>query len=352
MGQMGFFDLSCRYEGLDRKQDPLRLIARLVAWETFRPKLNAAFQKAGLRTEANDRKSNAGRKPWDEVVVFKALVLQSLYNLSDEQTEYQLRDRLSFMRFLGLGLEDGVPDATTLWLYREALVKAGMVETLFCMFDAFLREQGYKAMGGQIVDASIVQAPKQRNSREENEIVKSGAEPKDWENKPAKRRQKDVDARWTQKNGRSFYGYKNHIGIDRRYKFVRRYSVTSAERHDSQEIDNLIDADNTCADIWGDSAYRSAEIEERLAHRGLRSRIHRRAARGRKLTKREQAGNTTRSRTRARVEHVFGHNVTAMGAKIVRTIGLARARAKIGMMNLAYNMSRFATLHRMAASPP
>jgi IS5 family transposase len=352
VGQMGFFDLSRRYEGLDRKRDPLPLIANLVPWETFRPKLNAVFLQAGLRTDGKDRKSAAGRKPWDEVVVFKALVLQSLYNLSDEQTEYQIRDRLSFMRFLGLGVEDGVPDATTLWLYREALVKAGVMQTLFGMFDAFLREQGCKAMGGQIVDASIVGAPKQRNSREENETIKSGAEPEDWEKKPAKRRQKDKDARWTQKNGLSFYGYKNHIAIDRRYKIVRRYSVTSAERHDSQEIDNLIDASNTCADIWGDSAYRSAEIERKLAERGLRSRIHRRAARGHKLTKREQAGNITRSRTRARVEHVFGHNVTAMGAKVVRTIGLARATVKVGMMNLAYNMSRFATLHRMAASPP
>jgi transposase, IS5 family len=157
MVQMGFFDLSRRYDGLAAK-DPLLLLAALVPWETFRAKLNAAFIAHGLRTPAAERKSAAGRKPWDEVVIFKALVVQALYNLSDEQMEYQLRDRLSFMRFLGLGLEDRVPDATTLWLYREALAKAGMVEQLFADFDAYLRAQGYLAMGGQIIDASIVAA--------------------------------------------------------------------------------------------------------------------------------------------------------------------------------------------------
>ncbi len=348
MGQMGFFDLSRRYEGLSEK-DPLLVLARLVPWETFREKLQAALTDHGLRTPASARKSAAGRKPWDEVVIFKALVVQALYNLSDEQMEYQLRDRLSFMRFLGLGIEDRVPDATTLWLYREALAKAGAVERLFDEFDAYLREQGYLAMGGQIIDASIVSAPKQRNSREENAAIKAGKTPPDW--KAAKRRQKDTDARWTKKHGRSHYGYKNHVGVDRRHKLVRRYTVTDAARHDSQELDAVLDPDNTASDVWADSAYRSAETEAKLAERGRKSRIHRRPARNRPLTAREQQGNITCSRVRARVEHVFGHQASAMGGKLVRTIGLVRAKAKIGMQNLAYNMSRFGYLERMAARP-
>jgi IS5 family transposase len=263
----------------------------------------------------------------------------------------QIRDRLSFTRFLGLGLEDRVPDAKTLWLYREALVQAGLIEQLFAMFDVHLCEQGYQAMGGQIVDASIVAAPKQRNTREENAAINAGAAPAAWQDKPAMPRQKDIGARWTKKNGRSLFGYKNHIGIDRRHKFVRRYAVTHAARHDSQEIDTLLDPTNSCADVWADSAYRSAEIEAKLVKRGQRSRIHRRAARGHHLSAREQAANTTRSRVRVRVGHVFGHLTTAMGGKVVRTIGLARATAKIGMMNLAYNMSRLATLQRLAARP-
>ena len=106
--------------------------------------------------------------------MFKAVVLCALYNLSDDRVEYQLRDRLSFMRFLGLGLEDAVPDAKTVWLYRERLARAGVIEELFAAFDRHLKERGWLAMGGQIVDAAIVPVPKQRNTREENATIKGG----------------------------------------------------------------------------------------------------------------------------------------------------------------------------------
>ena len=211
-------------------------------------------------------------------MIFKALVLQALYNLSDDQAEYQLRDRFSFMRFLGLGLEDAVPDAKTLWLYREALAKAGAVEELFDLFDGFLKDKGYLAMGGQIIDATIVSAPKQHNSREDNETIKEGKMPEDWKSKPAKNRQKDKDARWTKKHERSYFGYKNHIGVDRRHKLVRRYVVSDASVHDSQKFEDVLDTSNTASDVWADSAYRSDDIEEKLAERGLKSRIHRRIA--------------------------------------------------------------------------
>jgi hypothetical protein len=136
----------------------------MVPFESFRPKLHTALIKGELRRSEAERRNSAGRKPWDEVVIFKALVLQALYNLSDDQAEYQLRDRFSSMRFLGLELEDAGPDAKTLWLYREALAKAGAVEELFGVFDGFLKNKGYLAMGGQIIDATIVSAPKQHNS--------------------------------------------------------------------------------------------------------------------------------------------------------------------------------------------
>ena len=202
MGQMGFFDLSQRYEGLDRKNDPLATLSVLVPWETFRPLLHAALSAHGLRTPAAQRKSAAGRKPWDKVVIFKALVVQALYDLSDEQMEFQLRDRLSFMRFLGLGLADPVPDANTIWSFREALKRAGAVDALFARFDTTLRQAGYLAMGGQIVDASIVAAPKQRNTEAEKAAIKAGRIPEGWAEKPAKLRQKDRDARWTTRAGR------------------------------------------------------------------------------------------------------------------------------------------------------
>ena len=348
MGQLGFFDLSLRYEGLDAKNDPLVSIASAVPFESFRPTLKAALIKGGLRAADADRKSAAGRKPWDEVLVFKALVLQALYNLSDDQAEYQLRDRLSFMRFLGLGLEDAVPDAKTLWLYREALAKAGAVEELFDQFDRFLKDKGYLAMGGQIIDATIVSAPRQRNSRDDNDTIKAGGTPRDW--KPAKKRQKDREARWTKKHGRSYFGYKNHVNVDRQHKFVRRYTVSDASVHDSQKLNDVLDASNTASDVWADSAYRSAEIEARLGERGLKNRICRKGHRNRPLGARQKAANKTRSSVRARVEHVFGHQTVAMGGKFVRTIGMTRAKMKIGMQNLVYNVRRFVCLERMAAA--
>jgi len=348
MGQPGFFDLQHRYEGLDAKSDPLVAILAAVPFELFRVKLKTALIKGGLRRSEGDRKSAAGRKPWDEVLIFKVMVLQALYNLSDDQMEYQLRDRLSFMRFVGLGMEDTVPDAKTLWLYREALAKAGAVEGLFNLFDGHLKAKGYLAMGGQIIDATIVPAPRQRNSRDDNATVKSGKTPTQWDEKPAKNRQKDKDARWTKKHGRSHFGYKNHISIDRRHKLVRRYAVSSASVHDSQKIDDVLDANNTGSGVWADSAYRSQEIEAKLAERNLKSQIHRRGGRNKPLTARQEAANKTRSKVRARVEHVFGNQHNSMGGKLVRTIGIVRATVKIGMQNLAYNMRRLVVLERSA----
>ena len=345
MGQMGFFDIANRYAGLDAKNDPLVKIDEVVGWADFRPRLDAVWRKP-----AEERKSPAGRKPWDAVVMFKAIVLCELYNLSDDQVEYQLRDRLSFMRFLGLCLEDKVPDAKTVWLYREHLAQAGMIETLFEDFDGYLEKQGYLAMGGQIIDASIVPVPKQRNSRDDNARIKDGETPEGWEDQPAKRSQKDTDARWTKKHGKSHYGYKNHVNVDRRHKLVRRYRVTDAAVHDSQVVEDILDPDNTASDVWADSAYRSAEIEAKLEDKGLKSRIHRKGHRDKPLSEREKRGNETRSKVRARVEHVFGAQSNDMGGTLVRGIGLVRAKARIGLKNLAYNMRRLVQLERLAAA--
>ena len=192
------------------------------------------------------------------------LVLQSLYNLSDEQIEYQVRDRLSFTRFLGLGFEDGIPDGTTLWLFREKLAKAGLIDKLFERFGRHLEAKGYIARGGQMVDATIVPVPRQRNSREENEQVKAGTTPEDWKKRPSKNRQKDKDARWTKKHGRSYFGYKNHVNADARHKLIRDYTVSDASVHDSQKLDELLNKGNTSSDVYADSAYRSAETERKL----------------------------------------------------------------------------------------
>ena len=150
---------------------------------------------------------------------------------------------------------------------------------------------------------------------------------------------------------RYFYGYKNHIGVDKLHKIIRKWAATDASPHDSQKLDDVLDPTNTSKEVWADSAYRSTEIEQRLKEKGYRSRIHRRGARNRPLSEAQETANKTRSRVRARVEHVFGHQENSMGRKLVRTIGMARARFKIGMMNLGYNIRRLVQLERVAAAP-
>src|SRR3979411_1893530 len=271
MGQLGFFDAEKRLAALAGKGAPLEAIDRLVPWENFRADIEAV-----VLTPDETRKSSAGRKPVDAIVMFRMLVLQALYNLSDEQVEYQVRDRLSFTRFLGLGIEDGIPDGTTLWLFRETLAKAGLIEKLFERFGQHLEAKGYIARGGQMVDATIVPVPRQRNRRDENEQLKAGTTPEDWKKRPSTNRQKDKDARWTKKHGRSFFGYKNHVNADAKHKLIRHYAVTDAAVHDSQELDGLLDEGNTCNDVFADSAYRSAEIEAKVRATAYHRQSHRR----------------------------------------------------------------------------
>jgi IS5 family transposase len=345
MGQLGFFDADKRLAALSAKGDPLEVIDRLVPWESFRADIEAV-----VRTSDELRKSSAGRKPLDAIVLLRMLVLQALNNLSDEQAEYQVRDRLSFTRFLRLGIEDSIPDATTLWLFREKLAKAGLIEQLFDRFDQCLEAKGYMARGGQMIDATIVPVPRQRNSRDENDAVKAGRTPAKWKRQPAKLHQKDLDARWTKKHAQSFFGYKNHVNADAKHKLIRRYAVTDAAVHDSQVLDELLSRGNTSAQVFADSAYRSAEIEAKLKACGFKSRVHRRAARNHPLSDAQAKANRNKSRIRARVEHVFGAQQTAPGGRIVRTIGVMRARAKIGLQNLVYNIRRLVTLERLAAA--
>src|SRR6516165_10444323 len=165
-GQPGFFDVDERLKRLSGLGDHLEAFSAAVDFEMFRADLVAAL--------AYSDGTQGGRPPFDPVMMFKILVIQAANNLSDERTEFLINDRLSFMRFLGLGLADRVPDARTIWLFREKLTKAQAIKPLFARFDAALRSAGYIAMGGQIVDASLVAAPKQRNTEEEKAAPQGG----------------------------------------------------------------------------------------------------------------------------------------------------------------------------------
>lgn len=334
MKQAGMFEMDNRLGKIDSNGDPLVKLNEVIEWEMFRPELERIRQKA--------RKSNAGRKPYDAVLMFKVLVIQSLYNLADDAVEFQILDRLSFMRFLGLEIGDLVPDAKTIWLFREELREAGAIERLFGRFDRHLRDNGFSARKGQIIDASIVSAPVQRNTRQENEAIKEGLVPDGWSEE--KLRQKDTDARWTKKGGRSFFGYKNHMSVDVKHKLIRGYEVTDASVHDSRVFEELLDENNMSRDVWADAAYRSEDAVESLEADGYREHIQRKGVRDKELTEWEKQGNRTRARTRSRIEHVFGVQAKRAGSLIVRTIGIWRARAKIGLRNMAYNLDRYGTL--------
>lgn len=338
MSQPGFFDLDGRHKKLNEK-DPLLALDQLIDWENFRDTLNKIRDIA--------RKSNAGRKPYDVVLMFKILVLQHLYNLSDDEIEYQIRDRYSFCRFLGLYPEETVPDAKTIWLFREELTRRDLMIELFNDFDYQLSEQGFRARKGQIVDASFVDVPRQRNTREENKQIKNGETPQKFSENPNVASQKDTDARWTKKNNETHFGYKNHVTVDNENKLIRHYDVTSAEVHDSQVFIEILAA-NSSQDVWADSAYQSEDYEIMLEAMEYRSHVHKKGKRNQPLSERAKKANTKKSKVRARVEHVFGSITNEQGGLYFRVIGLARTKVKVGMMNVVYNMRRFVSLHRMS----
>jgi IS5 family transposase len=235
-----------------------------------------------------------------------------------------------------------VPDATTIFRFRDELAQANVVEYLFTQFDQFLRDHGFRAQKGQIVDVSFIRVPSQRNSREENKDIKAGKTISSWSD--SKKRQKDIEARWTKRQGIALFGYKNHVSIDAGHKFIRSYAVTDASVHDSQMFTELLDPDNTSKDVWADSAYRSEESLRDLQDQGFREHLQRKGCRHKKLTTREQRGNRTRARVRSRIEHVFGVMAMRTGSTLMRGIGLIRIRAKIGLRNMAYNLTRYAML--------
>jgi IS5 family transposase len=331
----GLFDWQFRLDKLSNAGDPLIRLNEAVDWEMFRPLLETVRPPR--------RKGEAGRPPYDAVLLFKISILRSLYNLSLDQSEFQILDRVSFMRFLGLSLGDRVPDANTIWNFEQALAEAELERELFAQFDEHLRKSGFAARKGQIVDASFVQVPRQRNSRDENDQIKRDETPEEWSDN--KRKQKDTDARWTKKNGTSYFGYKNHVAVDAGDKFIRNYEVTDASVHDSQVFEELLDDRNSNKDVHGDSAYISEESEATLQLLGYRPQLIRKGHRGRPLSERDKQSNRTKSKTRVRVEHVFGaQHQLAFGRTLARTIGRVRTACQIGLRNLTYNLQRFAHL--------
>jgi len=316
-------------------------MASVIDFELFRPVLNTILCKKAP-------KSNAGRKHFDYVQMFKIVVLQDMYNLSDERMEEAILDRRSFCSFLGIHDSADVPDSRTIWHFKEELGKEG-IRKLFDRFGAEINKAGFTAKKGSMIDASFTECPKQHFTKGDKEHLDNGEIPPDWSKE--KTAQKDLDARWTKKGGRSYHGYKDHVLADAKNKIIRDYDVTSAEVHDSRELPGLLPSckENSNKDVFGDSAFRSEAIQRKLGSEGLRSRICRRAHRGKPLGEKAKAANRIKSRTRARIEHVFGR-MKNFGTDFVRSIGIDRASRFIGLSNLVYNMDRVAMLVKRKVS--
>jgi len=339
-GKKGLFDEEFTKERLSSMGNPLESISKVIDFELFRELLENKL----LNT---NKKNNAGAKPYDVVMLFKILILQRYYGLGDSQVEYQILDRISFKIFLGLETGDKVPDEKTVWSFRERVTKNGLVEDLFEQFTSFLEEKELIFNEGQLIDASFTIAPRQRNTREENKKIKNGEGDDLWKDKPNKKNHKDIDARWTKKNGETFYGYKNHAKVDTKSKFINTYTITDASVHDSQALDDLLTEKDKGQDLHADSAYTGEEQDKIIQKYEMKNKVHEKGYRNRPLTDEQKASNTKKSKIRARVEHVFGFMEQSMNGLILKSVGIVRATGIIGLINLTYNLFRYEQIRRL-----
>lgn len=339
-GNKGLFDEQEQLVKLSEIGNPLEMISKVVDFEMFRAVLEDSLLN-------KDKKSNAGAKPYDVVMMFKIIILQRYYGLGDKQLEYQIIDRASFKQFLGLESGDKVPDEKTVWAFRETLTNKGLVEKMFDEFHDFLENKGIIMNEGKMIDASFTIAPRQRNSREENKTIKQGKGDELWNEKPHKKRHKDIDARWTKKNNETFYGYKNHTKVDTKSKFIDKYTVTDASVHDSQALEDLLTEKDKNQDLHADSAYTGEEQEKVISRYEMNNKVNEKGCRNKPLTEEQKINNREKSKTRARVEHVFGFMEQSMNGLFLRSVGMVRATGIIGLINLTYNLFRYEQIVRL-----
>jgi len=320
-------------ERLSKLGDPLERINETIDWEIFRHSICERVRKPDY--------AKGGRPPIDEVLMFKITLLQDWNNVSDDSTEYLVNCRLDWQRFLGMELGEKSPDAKTIWLFKEQLGKEGLGE-LFELFNQNLYAMGVVKREGSLIDATFVDVPRQRNSRDENTRIKNGEIPEEWQRPENvnKLEQKDTDARWAKKGNELHYGYKDHVKVDEKSKVIVDFSVTSANIHDINEFEGLIDIGDN--EAWLDSAYASEEHVARIMEKypGIILHICEKGYRNAPLTDEQKESNREKAKVRARVEHVFGYMARFMGGITIRTIGMERAVREICGMNLAYNIKR------------
>jgi IS5 family transposase len=256
------------------------------------------WQKAADKAVPRGQGAQGGRPPYPTLLMVKILFRKQLYNCGDDQLEFWIADRRSFRRFLDLNDTSATPDAKTIANYNNLLAEAGVGEAFV---DAALRQvepAGYIARGGQMVDASIIPAPKSRLKKDERQALENHEIPENWSK--AKVRQHDPDARWTKKHGQSYFGYKLHTNVDHRYKLVRKIKITSAEQGDSPYFEDVL-SHNTNQKVIADRGYAKEARETELKAQGLRPRIQRKASRNKPLSECQKRRNQRIAKKRARV---------------------------------------------------
>jgi IS5 family transposase len=332
-GQFSFVDALLPQAGGNQRLDRL---SALVKWYRFEKLLR------GLRDE-----TSAGRPAYPPLVMFKALLLQSLYGLSDAELEEALYDRLSFRRFAGLSLEAVVPDHTTLCRFRNLLTEAGLLEKLFAELDRQLDAAGLILRRGTMLDATIIETGAARPPRERLPGQQVDEQPMDEQRADAASPLKlsDPDARFTRRKGRqgSSYGYKAHVGVDEGSGLIRRVKTTPANVNDTVCAEALICGDERA--VLADSAYHTHARAKDLKARGIKARLMRRPNKHHKtLPPRLQRLNALIARRRAAVETTFATWKRRMGLSLIRYRGLAKAEAQVLMTAIAFNMRRWVTL--------
>ena len=337
------FEEEFTQETLSDLGNPLERLSALVDFEMFRPILEEALLTKVCKTPA-------GRKPIDVVLLFKVIFLQRYYGLSDHQIQYQIVDRTSFRQFLGIHTVSEIPDEKTVWACRDRLSKAGTFDSLFDKFRSHLDSLGLSFNEGKIIDATFVEAPRQRNTKEENKLIKEGKADELWQaedgdtekeckRKKHKRSHKDTDARWTKKRGENHYGYKNHVKADKKTKLIETYHTTPASTHDSNIIKPLITEKDKGQPLWLDAGYEAKEDVVREC--GMIPIICEKGHKNQPLTDEQKKNNREKSHTRCLIEHIFGFVEGAMNGSLVRSIGIIRAMAANALTCLVYNIGMF-----------
>lgn len=284
-------------------------------------------------------RKNAGRPSYDPIIFFKIFILQILFNLSDAMVHKYILDRQSFLAFLDIDVTI-VPSSKTIWKYRELFIKAGVFELINILTMQHIANlDEVKNSDSIAIDSSFTNVPIQRNTRDENKVIKDGNGDQLWNDHPAKKRQKDIDSRWTQKGGHRYYGYKLHIAVCCLTKLITSMLTTAACVHDSQVIAPLVREEDHGKSLYADSAYSGKKQIDEIKQLNLKPAVCEKGKRNTPLTDEQKKNNREKSKTRARVEHVFAQ-IAHWDGDILRTIGKKRADSYHHMLVWCYNIKR------------